>query len=676
MPREWMLICAQLAMLFSGAFGNAFVARNNYGTISVVGPAFVNREVTLNATPFYPWVCDVEWKYIMDKGTQVQTINGTLVKRYSENGSFFLKWTASGEYNRAKFYAECSANTTIRTHMTSLNMKDIVGQCGAIGLLSPVVLGADVKLGYFPADHYIHHNQSYNTRTWKKYTDEKPLREIPYVDEKVSEYLYILTIFRFNESDEGTYVLNCKLAGNSNSLQLHIADRPSYPVIGPKFPESNTIECIYVYRGSDFYCKTINGTEPVQVVLLLGHDSFILSEEKRNKGLYTFHNVHQEMAGRSRLNVTCQVSNEALETPFEVHGILCSVEIGSTPVLKVPEIIEGENSVAICKVSNAFPAPAIEIRVANILLANVQRNDSFNGYSHMFTSTATVALTNKWNGKEMCCTRTSKYNFGLKIESVCENIPMEFCPTLNLNKKSPLDLPPNKTVVVNCTVDDCNANGLWTLWWEDEHNSIIKTCNRTKECLLTLNYTKEGEKTYKCSARKHQDLLNISLTVLSSRIGGNKHHESADQIFSSTFRFPVTIVLIGTGIFCVLCILLIIGGCVFLKRRKVNEVNTIEIDENNIDTMTDNGMLHIAMEGVQYAVVQRQAATQRIEPQNQRDDDSLAYADLDINFLQEANARVSSRINNTPTEYADIEISSTQDPDKEECAYQNAPDEC
>ncbi|WAR05313.1 hypothetical protein MAR_020682 [Mya arenaria] len=80
------------------------------------------------------------------------------------------------------------------------------------------------------------------------------------------------------------------------------------------------------------------------------------------------------------------------------------------------------------------------------------------------------------------------------------------------------------------------------------------------------------------------------------------------------------------------------------------------------ETASDNGVLHMETEGVQYAVVQRQAATQRIETQQPSDDDGLAYAELDITFLQEANARVPARRTNTPTEYADIEIPSTQDP--------------
>ncbi|WAR04732.1 hypothetical protein MAR_020101 [Mya arenaria] len=82
--------------------------------------------------------------------------------------------------------------------------------------------------------------------------------------------------------------------------------------------------------------------------------------------------------------------------------------------------------------------------------------------------------------------------------------------------------------------------------------------------------------------------------------------------------------------------------------------------ENHSDTSSDNGMLHIATEGVQYAVVHRQAATRWTETQQPHDDDSLTYAELNIKFLQEANARVLTKTKNTPTEYAELTFASTQ----------------
>ncbi|XP_052803193.1 uncharacterized protein LOC128233526 [Mya arenaria] len=248
MPRQRMIICALLAALNFALFGNVCAAENKYGNISVVGPAFVDREVTLKATPFYHWGCDVEFRYLKDKDTTFQTMIGINVKTDLEDGSFLLKWKASNEYNGSNFNAGCSTNKTIRT----------------------------------------------------------------------------------------------------NTIAIYLKDTPGYPVLGPKFSDFNITECIYVYGGSDVYCKTEKGTEPVQVRLLIGQNSFVLAKIEGNKGSYRYQNVCQEMAGMHRRNVTCQVSHEAFETPYEEHGILCSVETGSLPVLTVPEFFHGENSTSIC----------------------------------------------------------------------------------------------------------------------------------------------------------------------------------------------------------------------------------------------------------------------------------------------------------------------------------------
>ncbi|XP_052785401.1 uncharacterized protein LOC128221038 isoform X2 [Mya arenaria] len=566
MPRHWMLICAQLAVFLFAHVCYVSKAMNQYGTMSVEGPAFVNRDVTLKATPFYPWGCDVEWICIKNARSTLQIMNGTNVKRYMEDGSFFMKWKASFEYNKSDFYAGCITNTTIKTPMVTLNMKDIVGQCGALVLFSPVVRGANVELGYFPADVYIQ-RQTYNTRTWKKNTNAIQLRNGSYEEDKVSEYVYKLTVFNFDETNEGTYTLVCNPGGSTESVHVYMQERPSYPILGPMSLDFNTTECIYVYAGSDVYCKTDNGTEPVKVVLLLEHDLFVYAEIRVNKGVYRFHNVYQLMAGQSRRNVTCQVSNAALETPHKVHGILCNVEKGSPPELTVPQFLDGESSAAVCEVHNAIPAPAIEIYVGTVLLADVQQSDLFNKSSNTFTSQAKTTKTYKsWNGNEMCCTTQSNDYFGLKAVSICKNISM------------------------------------------------------------------------KC--RQCQD----------------------NQTFSSIFRFPIKNLLIGTGVFCGICIVLAIGRCIFLKRRKVSNIITIESVENHSDVLADNDVSHITMEGVQLAVVQRQPAQKSIETQQPHTDDSHAYDELDTNFQQEAQARVPSKRNDTPTKYTIIEFSSTQEP--------------
>ncbi|XP_052786351.1 uncharacterized protein LOC128221790 [Mya arenaria] len=469
------------------------------------------------------------------------------------------------------------------------------------------------------------------------------------------------------------------------SVQLYIQERPSYPILGPMPPDFNTTGCIYVYNGSDVYCKTENGTEPVHVALLIGHDSFVLTESKGNKGLYIFSNVHQQMAGLSRRNVTCQVSNAALETPYEVHGILCNVEKGSPPVLAVPEFLVGESSTAVCEVRDAIPAPAIEMHVGAVLLADVQQTDSFNTSSNTFTSRAKAKKINKsWNGNEMCCMRQSRDYLGLKAVSTCTNINMKFPPLdLSITANKIHEYSKNVSVCfLNISCETNESNPPCRIEWSSDNDNItiVQSNNWTNggngsyRSVSNVLYTVTedmAEGTISCATKcdHFPSNLNKDYKIFFS---GKKCQDNDVQTFSSIFRNPVTNLLIGTGVFCGLCIVFAIGRYIFLKRLKVNAINTVEIVENHSDTSSENDVIHISTEGVRYAVVQRQPGTQRIETQQPHNDDSLTYAELDINYLQEAHARVPSRRNDTRTEYADIEFHSTQTPAVEDPVYDNA----
>ncbi|WAR15271.1 hypothetical protein MAR_005376, partial [Mya arenaria] len=116
------------------------------------------------------------------------------------------------------------------------------------------------------------------------------------------------------------------------------------------------------------------------------------------------------------------------------------------------------------------------------------------------------------------------------------------------------------TVTVKCFVDDLNNSEQWNLWWEYENKTVIRNCNETDECTLTLNYTGDGDKRYICNTWKSKELLRNSLTVSSSRTDGSQPNVNVNQTFPSTFRVPVNDVLIGTGVFCGLCIISVIGS--------------------------------------------------------------------------------------------------------------------
>ncbi|XP_052806462.1 uncharacterized protein LOC128235700 [Mya arenaria] len=193
--------------------------------------------------------------------------------------------------------------------------------------------------------------------------------------------------------------------------------------------------------------------------------------------------------------------------------------------------------------------------------------------SYRFVSNAIYKVTNGVAGGTITCsTRCDHFSTHLT-----QNYTVSFSggPTLYLNTTSPVDVPPDTTVVVKCTVlDEFNANGQYTLWWEDGESTIIKTCNKTDECLLTLNHAGDGERIFFC---KKINPEKVSLKVLSSVTKGSQSHEKDIQTLFSTFRFPVNNVLIGAAVICGFCILFVIGRCIFLKRRTDNAVNTIEM---------------------------------------------------------------------------------------------------
>ncbi|XP_052759630.1 uncharacterized protein LOC128202649 isoform X1 [Mya arenaria] len=572
MPRQWMLICAQLAVLTSALVDYVFAAENKYGTISVVGPAFVNREVTLKATPFYPWECEVEWRYIMEGGTQLQTMHGPKVTTYSEDGSFFLKWRPSIEYNISDFYAGCSTNKTIRTRMVPIHLKE---EGNLPKLIVPEFLDGEGSTticevrNVFPAPEIEIH------------VDKELLADAQQTDSFNRSSLTFTSLAKVTKANK-----------TWNGKKMCCTRKIKYD--------------IGLYDKT--VCKHINMKYPPSDLSM------------------SVHKIH--------------------EYTNSVH--VCLLDMS-------------------CETNESNPPCTIEWASVTDNLQYVRRSNWTNGDSGRFRSVSNVSfsVSKDMPGTITCATRCDHFKSHL---NTTYTVTFQGDPTLNLNTTSPVHLYPTLTVTVRCLVDDNDAKGQWTLWWEDENSTEMKTCNKTDECLLTLHYARDGENIYTCNAWKSNVLLKYSLTVISATADGRQSHETDIH----TFRFPVINVLIGAGVIGGLCILFVIGRCMLLKRQKIDVINTVEIVENHSDTSSDNEVLHIATEGVQYAVVQRQAATQRIETQNPQDDECLKYAELDIKFLQAANALVPSRKKNTPTEYADIEFFSTQGPVVEHPGYHYA----
>ncbi|XP_052820532.1 uncharacterized protein LOC128246388 [Mya arenaria] len=407
--------CCQYNLIFYlGVFGCICASGYQYGTISVVGPAFVNREVTLKATPLFPWGCDIEWKYKMEGGTTFQTMHGQNIKRYSEDGSFFLKWTASIEYNRSTFYAGCSANTTIRTRMVSLDMAE---------------------------------------------KDNWPMLTVPEV-----------------------------LDGESSSTMCEVRDAILAPLIEIR----------------------------VGKVLL----SDVQQTDSFNESSHTFTSIATATKTNRDWNGKEMCCDRKSKDDFGLKDVSVCKNISTRypPTdlsMSVNTIHEYNNNVSVCffniscKTDESNPPCKIKWSSDIDSLIYVHRNDWTNGESGSYRSISTVRYNvteDMAEGTITCSTRCDHFQFRLN-----KNYKISFSdvPTLYLNTTSPVVLHPNITVTVKCFVDDLNNSGQWNLWWEDENSTEIEACIKAEECLLTLNYTGGGDKTYICNTWKPKELLRI-----------------------------------------------------------------------------------------------------------------------------------------------------------------------
>ncbi|XP_052819534.1 uncharacterized protein LOC128245435 [Mya arenaria] len=194
--------------------------------------------------------------------------------------------------------------------------------------------------------------------------------------------------------------------------------------------------------------------------------------------------------------------------------------------MSVDKIHEYNNNVHVylldisCETNESNPPCTIEWSSGTDNLQYVRRSNWTNGDSGRYSSVSNVrfSVTKDMAGTITCATRCDHFKSHLTTNYT---VSVQGDPTLNLNTTSPVGINPTIAVTVKCYVDDYDAKEQWTLWWKDENSTVMKTCNKTEECLLTLNYTRDGENIYTCNAWKTNELLRYSLTVISTRTDGS-----------------------------------------------------------------------------------------------------------------------------------------------------------
>ncbi|WAR06649.1 hypothetical protein MAR_022018 [Mya arenaria] len=586
---------------------------NSCGTLTVMKPAFMNRNVTLKFVAQHRWISNIVWKYALEDGAGLQTLHGLDERSTFHDGVYYdtMSFVANRRWNNSKVHVRCNHKNEI-SNTVKLHLQEIRPICGNLVLLSPEIkYGKNVEIAYYPSDTVVKENNLYHKRTLLNgLLQPVHFQNDTYNERKMSDYLYILKIYNFMESKARRYGLNCgkSIVSITNWLHIHATDKQ---LIGPKRGG-----CVYGNSNTTIYCNTSRTTGKAHVTLSIGSEEVLMTEDESQTGVYAVKldvNTWRDHDGEV---VTCKVSNDHYKHDQKSSAKLFYMEKGSDPILNMPEYIHDENTTVSCEVSNARPPASIEILVDNQAISEAVKTDVLDEASKTFASKASILKIDKnWNGKEICCLLTQPLTFSL--DEVQNSTPY-------------FDSTTGETDLKGSSMNKIRANGL---------------CNGTK-CESSTNIaTKGGIKKDKTT---------------NSRENGTKFRQeytsAASDNSTRSFKFSLEPILIGTGAFVVLCIFVASARTLvrWLKGRsrtsdpgKAEVPSAIEAththDTNEYVDMPEGSMHMNAAHDFEDNYVElkiREDSMMARKPitamKSKHAKSSLIYADLDINHLQKA----------------------------------------
>ncbi|XP_052805960.1 uncharacterized protein LOC128235223 isoform X2 [Mya arenaria] len=420
----YVLLCC--LVLVEDAYGSC-------GSLTIMKPTFVDRNITLKFVPRHRGISNIAWKYTNEWDVAREHIVECVEEHFQqhvEDGPYYhtMIFFANKHHNNSKFHVQCSdAKGNSSSNTVKLHLNEIRSACGNLVLLSPEIkYGTNVEIAYYPSDLTLaNENPSYNERSWLKLKGF--LREVVhhrndiYEERKISDYLYTLTIYNFIENKAGPYALKCgyTLEDTTNRLDIHVTDKP---LIGPILDD-----CVYGNADTIIYCNTSRTTGKPRVTFSIGSKVVTMLENEKHRGVYTVVLDSDTWRDNDDHIVTCKVSNDDYVHDLNSSAKLCYMEKGSDPFLIMPEYIYDENTTVGCEVSNVRPPAVIEILVDNQAIDAIQK-DLLNETSKTYTSKASILKIDKnWNGKKICCRRKATI-YG-NMESTCKTLNIKYSPT-------------------------------------------------------------------------------------------------------------------------------------------------------------------------------------------------------------------------------------------------------
>ncbi|WAR06549.1 hypothetical protein MAR_021918, partial [Mya arenaria] len=237
-------------------------ASGSCGSLTIMKPTFVDRNVTLKFIPRHRWIANIVWMYTHEWDvTKEHTVKG-IEKHFQQNVEDGLNYHtmmffAEDSRNNSKFHVQCSdGKGNSSTNTVKLHLHEIRLDCGNLVLLSPEIkYGTNVEIAYYPSDSTLDFENNLNNCTWLKGLGQPLyLRNDTFEERKVSDYLYTLNLHNFMEKNAGHYALKCgrSVAHTTNWLHINVTDKQ---LIGPIMDN-----CVYGNADTIIYCNTSRTT--------------------------------------------------------------------------------------------------------------------------------------------------------------------------------------------------------------------------------------------------------------------------------------------------------------------------------------------------------------------------------------------------------------------------------
>ncbi|XP_052804298.1 tyrosine-protein phosphatase non-receptor type substrate 1-like isoform X2 [Mya arenaria] len=261
-----------------------------------------------------------------------------------------------------------------------------------------------------------------------------------------------------------------------------------------------------------------------------------------------------------------------------------------------------------------------------------------------------VSVTKEDFGKVLVCSAVCS-SFQRNI-SKSHTLMVPYLPVLSLSVGEELFLLKDESETVTCSA---KSYPLADIVWSSEFSKPLRTCRNNATCTLSIEHISVDERRkYTCQASTKFGNASSSFVA----IGIGKHEKQGIKETESASPLPWIAAAVG----CLILIIVIAGSVIVVRKRNVE---TNETSPGNED---------ITYAQVVKPPTKRTPEKTRLAPTQATSNDTLIYADLDIEHLEESSKAVANKKQSTdsePVEYVEINFAARAQISESENIYQN-----